>query len=286
MVARSVPAGGRVLGTSLFAREDSTHPEVERLREALRDDLNSADAWLFYAVALSDHQWRNRDAADAVGMAIALSPFTAEYHFFRGYCHQKLCLLAEAAADLEMAAKLDQNHQNALYYLGQTYFYMGEYERALIALERLTHISPPEAEWAAICNWLYLTLRRLGRDDEARRWSGRVGKDATPAVATGTLGNTWTDCQYMLACQAYNGFISPDEAIHRAERYGALNLWYVTMYMAMLCDLDGHLEKAVALYERTIDTFAGTEITKMRTIVLPRLKALTGKTYSEKSLEV
>ena len=67
-------------------------------------------------------------------------PLYSGIPLFRGYCHQKLCLLAEAAADLEMAAKLDQNHQNALYYLGQTYFYMGEYERALIALERLTHM--------------------------------------------------------------------------------------------------------------------------------------------------
>lgn len=276
-VAPEFAAGGKWLSLhdQWMCRE--LHPDVLKYRERLRGNLNDTRAWLDYAVSLSDYHWMNREAADAVSIAIAMDPFVAEYHFFRGYCHQKLGNLQEAAADLEIAWKLDANHQNAGYYLGQTYFYLGEYERGRAAFECVMEISPPDAEWSAICNWQYLMLRKLGRDDEARAISARITRDTRAAEATGTLGNTWTDCQYLLACWAYNGFITPEEAVEQAKLHGALNQWYVTLYMGMLCDLDGDRERAIRFYEETVRTFGGingTETTKMTYIIQPRLKAL------------
>lgn len=273
-------AGGRLLQIHDWNLPVTLAPQVTEYRRILEENLGDSRAWLNYAVSLSDFHWMNREAADTVSMAIALDPFVAEYHFFRGYCHQKLGLLQEAAADLEMAWKLDPNHQNAGYYLGQTYFYMGEYERGRIAFERVMEISPPEAEWSAICNWQYLMLRMLGKHNEARAISARITRETQAAEATGTLGNTWTDCQYLLSCWAYNGFISPQEAVEQAKQYGALNRWYVAMYMALLCELDGKEQEAIAFYQDTIDSFDeinGTETTKMTNIILPRLKALQKK---------
>lgn len=273
-------AGGRLLQIHDWNLPVTLAPQVTEYRRILEENLGDSRAWLNYAVSLSDFHWMNREAADTVSMAIALDPFVAEYHFFRGYCHQKLGLLQEAAADLEMAWKLDPNHQNAGYYLGQTYFYMGEYERGRIAFERVMEISPPEAEWSAICNWQYLMLRMLGKHNEARAISARITRETRAAEATGTLGNTWTDCQYLLSCWAYNGFISPQEAVEQAKQYGALNRWYVAMYMALLCELDGKEQEAIAFYQDTIDSFDeinGTETTKMTNIILPRLKALQKK---------
>ena len=283
MAKRKLPqyaAGGRLLRVHDEKLPGNLAPQVLEYRRILEENLTDSDAWLNYAVSLSDFHWRNRDAADAVSLAIALNPFVAEYHFFRGYCHQKLGLLQEAAADLEMAWKLDPNHENAGYYLGQTYFYMGEYERGRIAFERVMRISPPEAEWSAICNWQYLMLRMLGRHDEARVVSARITRETRAAEATGTLGNTWTDCQYLLSCWAYNGFITPAEAVEQAKPYGPLNRWYVAMYMALFCELEGRIEEAIAFYQDTIDTFGeinGTESTKMSCIIQPRLKALRDK---------
>lgn len=270
-------AGGSVRSIHDERTPKDLKDEVLAYRKTLDENKSDPDAWLNYAVSLSDFHWMNREAANAVGMAIALSPFNAEYHFFRGYCHQKLGLLAEAAADLEMAWKLDPNHQNAGYYLGQTYFYMGEYERGSVAFDRVMQISPPDAEWSAICNWQYLMLRKLGRDADAKRVIARITADTQPAVATGTLGNTWTDCQYLLSCQAYNGYITPEEAIERAKPFGTLNHWYVIMYMAIFCDMNGDAERALRFYQETVDRFDDinrTESTKMTYIIEPRIKAL------------
>lgn len=270
-------AGGRLMGLHDEEIMRQLSEQVLEYRRMLEENPSDSKAWHNYAVALSDFHWRNREAADAVSMAIALEPFVAEYHFFRGYCHQKLGLLKEAAADLEMAWKLDANHENAGYYLGQTYFYMGEYERGRQAFERLMLISPPDAEWSAICNWQYLILRMQGRDDEAKAVSARITRQTCAAEATGTLGNSWTDCQYLLSCQAYNGFITPAQAVEQAAPYGALNCWYVNMYMALYCELEGRLDEAIAFYGTTIadfDKINRTETTKMDYIILPRLKAL------------
>lgn len=162
----------------------------------------------------------------------------------------------------------------------ETYFYMSEFERGCAAFERLMEISPPEAEWSAICNWQYLMLRMLGRHEEARAVSARITRETRAAEATGTLGNTWTDCQYLLSCWVYNGFITPVEAIAQARSYGALNRWYVTMYMALYCELEGRATEAIGYYEETIATFPeinGTETTKMEYIIEPHLKALKSK---------
>lgn len=273
-------AGGQLLSAHEQGLRKDLDPRVLEYLRALKQNLADSTAWLNYAVSLSDYHWMNRHAADAVSMAIALNPFVAEYHFFRGYCHQKLGLLQEAAADLELAWRLDPNHENAGYYLGQTYFYMSEFERGCAAFERLMEISPPEAEWSAICNWQYLMLRMLGRHEEARAVSARITRETRAAEATGTLGNTWTDCQYLLSCWVYNGFITPVEAIAQARSYGALNRWYVTMYMALYCELEGRATEAIGYYEETIATFPeinGTETTKMEYIIEPHLKALKSK---------
>ena len=108
-------AGGQLLSAHEQGLRKDLDPRVLEYLRALKQNLADSTAWLNYAVSLSDYHWMNRHAADAVSMAIALNPFVAEYHFFRGYCHQKLGLLQEAAADLELAWRLDPNHENAGY---------------------------------------------------------------------------------------------------------------------------------------------------------------------------
>ena len=212
--------GGKLLSIHDDQIETKLCPEVLALKDKLLENIMDSKAWLNYAVSLSDYHWINRDAVNAISLAIAIDPFVAEYHFFRGYCHQKLGLLQESVADFEMAWKLDGNHVNAAYYLGMSYFYMGEYERAYRAYQGLYRISPPDAEWAANANWMYLTCMKLGKKEEAQKALEPITPESTPTQSVGTLGNVWDDAYYLMACQMYHGWVAPEGATTPRKREG------------------------------------------------------------------
>lgn len=269
--------GGKLLSLHDEFITTQLHPDVERYKAKLKENIMDSKAWLDYAVSLSDYHWINRDAVDAISMAIAIDPFVAEYHFFRGYCHQKLGLLQEAAADFEMAWKLDGNHVNAAYYLGMTYFYMGEYERAYHAYKGLYRISPPDAEWAANANWAYLTCMKLGKKEEAQEMLKPITPESTPTQSVGTLGNVWDDAYYLMACQIYHGWVSPEEQLEKAkakdddgDTYRALN-----MFVALYYDVQGETDKALEHYKLALEFSKDPNSPSAKWVLRPRIAELS-----------
>lgn len=107
----------------------------------------------------------------------------------RGHRYVTVRRFAEAAADLERAASLVRGRpdeiepdglpnaanvptstlqSNVWYHLGLARYLQGDFERALDAYRECLAVSANPDMEVATRYWLYLTLRRLGRETEAR----------------------------------------------------------------------------------------------------------------------
>lgn len=65
--------------------------------------------------------------------------------------------------------ELDWLHHNVHYHLGLAYYLEGDFERALPAYRACLDASKNVDSQCSAAHWLYMTLRRLGRADEATR---------------------------------------------------------------------------------------------------------------------
>ena len=119
-----------------------------------------------------------------------IEKFPAEPRFFRHRGHRFITTrrFEAAIADLETAGRLVANrpdevepdglpnarnlptstlNSNVWYHLGLARYLMGDFERALAAYRECAKFSTNPDMLVSTTHWLYMTLRRLGRDAEA-----------------------------------------------------------------------------------------------------------------------
>jgi len=60
-------------------------------------------------------------------------------------------------------------HFNIWYHLGLAYYLQGEFEQALDAYQQCMKVSSNPDALVATSHWLYMTLRRLGREKQAKQ---------------------------------------------------------------------------------------------------------------------
>lgn len=139
--------------------------------------------------------WRYRAAIDTFSKGIALYPDDARPYRHRGHRYITTRQFAKAQADLEKAASLiagrpDQPepdgqpnpaglprttlHFNVWYHLGLVHFLQGHFPQALDAYEKCLAVSQNDDALVAASDWLWMTLMRLGRKDEAARVLTRI----------------------------------------------------------------------------------------------------------------
>jgi len=125
-------------------------------------------------------------------------PRDARFLRHRGHRYLTIRDFRSAAADLDRAARLVRGRSdevepdglpnarniptstlqfNIYYHLGLARYLMGDYSRAREALERCLGVSVNHDAQVATRYWYYLTLRRLGRHNEARELIDGVAAD-------------------------------------------------------------------------------------------------------------
>jgi tetratricopeptide (TPR) repeat protein len=161
-----------------------------QLAEARADyeaDPSDADALIWYgrrSAYLGDFQAAIRIYSDA----IARHPNDPRLYRHRGHRYISVRHFDAAIADLERAAQLiagsedeiepdgmpnAQNiptstlHSNIWYHLGLARYLQGDFENALHAYRECLKVSRNPDMLVATSHWLYMTLRRLGRQSEA-----------------------------------------------------------------------------------------------------------------------
>ncbi|MDX2436129.1 MAG: DPP IV N-terminal domain-containing protein [Acidobacteriota bacterium] len=177
------------LGESLFppAPQAATEAAYEAARaawEASPDDVNA----LIWFGRRSAYLGRYREAINIFSEGIERFPDDARLYRHRGHRYITTRQLDNAVADLEHAAWLVEGTEdevepdgmpNALgipvstlqsniwYHLGLAYYLQGDNERAERAYRERAASAANNDMMVSTTNWLYMTLRRLGRDAEA-----------------------------------------------------------------------------------------------------------------------
>lgn len=186
--------------TSLFGRPLVSVPPTGDQKSRLEADLakaqadydrdpSSADAAIWLGRRLA-YLGRFRDAIDAYSKGIARHPDEPRLYRHRGHRYITVRKFDLAVADLQRAARLvagtpDQIEpdgapnragiprstlqSNIWYHLGLAHYLNGDFTKALDAYREGMKVSRVNDDMlVATSDWLYMTLRRLKRDEEAR----------------------------------------------------------------------------------------------------------------------
>ena len=188
------PAAADVEAVSLLgdtlrrpALDAAAHARFEAQRDSARADLerrpDDADARIWYGrrTAYLGHYGQ---AIALFGQGIRRHPTDARFLRHRGHRWITVRRLDSAVADLEAAARLVRGtrdqvepdglpnarnvptstlQSNVFYHLGLAHYLRGDFARALDAYREAMAVSRNPDMQVATANWLYMTLRRLGR---------------------------------------------------------------------------------------------------------------------------
>jgi tetratricopeptide (TPR) repeat protein len=187
------PEAISLLGAPLYApelpleRRQALEAELARAYEAYERDPDDAEAivWLGRRVA---YLGRYRDAIDIFTEGVRKHPNDPWMYRHRGHRYITVRRFGEAVADLERAAHLmagrpDQVepdgqpnarnvplttlHFNVWYHLGLAHYLRGDFIRASYGFRNALTVARNDDSRVAATDWLYMSLRRAGRDAEA-----------------------------------------------------------------------------------------------------------------------
>ena len=158
-------------------------------RDLYQKDPKSADhiIWLGRRTA---YLGRYKDAISIYTDGITQFPDDARLYRHRGHRYITLRCFDAAIADFEQASKLIKGkpdeiepdglpnarnvptstlQSNIWYHLGLAHYLKGDFQRALSAYREAEKVSKNPDMLVATTHWIYMTLRRLGRDKEASK---------------------------------------------------------------------------------------------------------------------
>lgn len=191
----AVPEATSLLGKPLFSAPPSgetrtrLESDLAKAQGEYDRDPSSADAAIWLGRRLA-YLGRFRDAIDVYTRGIAAHPAEPRLYRHRGHRYITIRKFDLAAADLTTASQLIAGkadeiepdgapnragiprstlQSNIWYHLGLAHYLKGDFNRALEAYREGIKVSRVNDDMlVATSDWLYMTLRRLGRDAEAR----------------------------------------------------------------------------------------------------------------------
>jgi tetratricopeptide (TPR) repeat protein len=161
--------------------------QLAEAKTAFDHTPTNADSIIWYGRRLA-YLGRIREAIDVYTRGIALYPENAWLLRHRGHRYVSVRELERAAADLERATALTQGkpdevepdgqpnarnmpigtlQSNIAYHLALAYYLRGDFARALPVYRKEMADARNDDRRVSTAHWLYMSLRRLGRDAEA-----------------------------------------------------------------------------------------------------------------------
>ena len=229
--------------------------ELASARGNYEKNRNDADAliWLGRRTA---YLGRYAEAIDIFSEGVRRHPRDASMLRHRGHRWITLRQFDRAIADLTKAAELIRNtpdqiepdglpnarniptstlQSNIWYHLGLAHYLRGDFEAALRAYRECMAVSKNPDGVVSTGHWLYMTLRRLGRADEAEAVLAPVSTDMD------VIENT----AYHKLLLMYRGEIAPEELLKEndaAIHYGVAN-WFL---------YNGERDRALTLFREIV----------------------------------
>ena len=273
--ASMLPEGAQaisLLGEPLYPPEVDREEQEEQLRAALADlEANPDDP---DALIWVGRRWgylaEYRRAIEIFSQGIELFPQDARFYRHRGHRYISVRELDNAIADFQRAAELVEGmedevepdgqpnargiptstlHFNIWYHYGLALYLKGDFRDALTAYGECMMVSEIPDKLVATSHWLYMTLRRLGQDEEAAQILEPINADM----------DIIENQSYHTLLLMYKGEISPTDILGPADDttpenaavgYG-VGAWYL---------YNGQVEEAKGVYRRILlakDGWAG-----------------------------
>lgn len=180
---------GRPLVPTALAPEEEARMlvQLEEATAAWRQDPDDADA-LIWAGRRTAYLGRYREAIDIFSQGIARHPADARLYRHRGHRYLTVREIDKAIADFEQAVALIAGkpdpiepdglpnarniptgtlHSNVYYHLALAYYLRQDFGRAADTWRKARDAVSNADNLVACSHWLYLSLRRAGRDAEA-----------------------------------------------------------------------------------------------------------------------
>jgi tetratricopeptide (TPR) repeat protein len=163
------------LGRKLYALPDEKG--VIDARKSLAADPKNVNLVLQLAHAqAAQRQYKEAVATTTAGLAIA--PNNADLYIERGHRELGLREFKPAMKDLQQAARLAPQLLDAHYHLGLAHYFLGEFDAAADSFDRARSLAKNNDSLIDCSNWLYVSLRRAGKEPQAARVLTRI----TPEV--------------------------------------------------------------------------------------------------------
>jgi tetratricopeptide (TPR) repeat protein len=213
---------------------------VARAERALAADANNVERIIELGTAQSGvRQFREAIATFTRGIAIA--PRNAILYRWRGHRNLSVREFDRALADLNRGAALDSSVYGIWYHLGVLRFVQGDFAAAADAFARGRPIAPNAGERAGSYDWLWMSLMRAGRAEEARALLASM-PDSVPRAAANA---------YSQRLRLYKGEITPEQVLTPADT-GDVNVATLAYGLGNWYLLRGDRAKAREWFERSI----------------------------------
>ena len=210
-------------GTRFRAQPDTG--SVRSAAAARTADPRNAD--LILALGLAQAGIRDyRSAIATFGEGMKLAPNNVLFLRWRGHRYLSTGQFSKSLVDLLRGFTLDSANYDVLYHLGAAHFVRGEFSEAADVFGRAQRLAPNPNELAGSTDWLWMSLSRAGRGEDASRALLPITDSLRITSATA----------YVQRLRLYRGQITPDQVIAPADTAGVqrstlsygIGNWYLT----------------------------------------------------------
>lgn len=187
-------------------------PAIAAARAALGDDWSDVNKVIALGVAQSGaRQFREAIATFTRGLQNTSSTkdpkAVAMLLRWRGHRYLSVREFTAANTDLTRALQLDSMNYGALFHLGVLRFIQGRHAEAATLFARAQPLAPDGGERAGSTDWLYMSLTRAGKRDEATAMlAKRIDQYVDPKPAPPGYA-------YVSRLKLYRGEITPDQLL-------------------------------------------------------------------------
>jgi len=224
-----VPEATSLFGQPLYPPEltlemrQARERQLAEARAAYDADPNDAEAILWYGRRLA-YLGRYREAIQVYSDGIRKHPNDARFYRHRGHRYITVRRFDRAVRDLRLAARLVRNRPdeiepdglpnaqnvplttlqgNVWYHLGLAYYLRGDFPRAASSFRQSLAVAKNDDSVVSSADWLYMSLRRAGRPDEAARVLDPIRREMT-VIENGS---------YHRRLLLYKGILPPDSLL-------------------------------------------------------------------------
>ena len=263
----AVPEAISLLGKPLYAPVIAPEARVRlemNLAEALRqleENPDEADAIIWVGRRLG-YLGRYREAIEVLSEGIGKHPDDPRMYRHRGHRYITLRKFDQAIQDFQVAERLMEGRpieiepdgspnpsgiptttlqSNVWYHLALAHYLKGDFELAIPSYLRILDIASNDDNLVASTDWLYMTYRRLGMEDDALRLLEDITEDMT-ILENHSYHRRLLMYKGLLTPQDLLDVDEPDPVQFATQGYGVGN-WYF---------YNGDRDRAKAIFEQIL----------------------------------